>query len=166
MIDSPSGSTSVVRTPHETKHRLKLSVFLASVVLIAGFTDWWTLKRLAWQTPFSRDIAAVVRGAISVNGDVRVQRNLSRYYAGELLREQRRTYRSKAPSRHQWKTTWVHFQELDLAVPGQATAAASAQFRSARGVINRVDYTFHLIVTASGWRIDGEDIQYEPGYGP
>ncbi|PZS09178.1 MAG: hypothetical protein DLM70_01870 [Chloroflexi bacterium] len=166
MIYSPSGSTSVVGPRPDPKHRLRLLALLAGVVLIGGFTDWWTLKRLAWHTPFSRDIAAVVRGALSVNGDVRVQRNLSRYFAGELLREQRLTYRPGGRAGHEWKLTWVHFQELDLAVPGHATATASADLRSPRGVISGADYTFYLVITASGWRIDGEDLQFEPGYRP
>jgi hypothetical protein len=32
--------------------------------------------------------------------------------------------------------------------------------------VNRLDYTYHLVKTHAGWRINAEDSQFEGGSGP
>lgn len=66
-----------------------------------------------------------------------------------------------------WRIHWVHPGDLML-LPGSttATATASVQYRSNRGALNRLDYNFHLVDTAAGWRISQEQFQFEVGYGP
>ena len=62
---------------------------------------------------------------------------------------------------------WIHLNELDL-LPGSSTATAtlSKEVGSRDGVVNRMDETYHLVDTRAGWRIDGWNGHYEPGYGP
>jgi hypothetical protein len=64
-----------------------------------------------------------------------------------------------------WRVDWVHLGELTL-LPGSATATVSAEFRSNRDAINRVNYTYHLVPSKAGWRIDREDWEFQPGFGP
>lgn len=106
----------------------------------------------------------------------RAGQKLADYYTGGLLGTWRgigaRTL-SARDLRHgktsqwmtNWKVHWVHLDELTL-LPGSANATASAEFRSNGSVINRLDYTFHLVRTAKGWRVEHEDSQFEPGYDP
>jgi hypothetical protein len=106
------------------------------------------------------------------------QRKLADYYVGNPLMNWREiATRTLDPKDLHWgKTTawmtwwrvdWVHLGELTL-LPGSgtATATASAEFRSNGGALNRLDYTFHLVDTAAGWRINQEQSQFEVGYGP
>jgi len=64
-----------------------------------------------------------------------------------------------------WRVDWVHLGELTL-LPASATVTAAVEVRSNAGVVDRVDYTWHLVPTRVGWRIDREDFEFEPGYGP
>ena len=104
------------------------------------------------------------------------QGKLADYYTGSLLRGQRQiaAMTLKPKDLHWGKTNawmtwgrvdWVHLGELTM-FPGSARATASAEVRSNMGYIDRMDYTFHLVDTSSGWRIDREESEYQPGYGP
>lgn len=64
-----------------------------------------------------------------------------------------------------WRVEWVHLGELTL-LPGSATATVSAEFRSNGGATNRVNYTYHLVHSKIGWRINREDWEFQPGDGP
>jgi hypothetical protein len=46
------------------------------------------------------------------------------------------------------------------------TATGSAEFGSNGEIINRVSYTWHLVDTRAGWRIDQEEWAFQSGYGP
>lgn len=63
-----------------------------------------------------------------------------------------------------WSTDRIHFDELSIGLNG-ATATASVQYHN-QYAVNRVDYTDHLVRTKTGWRIDQERFQFEPGYSP
>jgi hypothetical protein len=66
-----------------------------------------------------------------------------------------------------WRVDWVHLGELSLLPESTtATATGSAEYRSNGGDINRVDFTWHLVLTGAGWRIDREESEYQLGYGP
>lgn len=106
----------------------------------------------------------------------RAQRRLAKYYTGSSLQSWRAVARralSPEDLHHgktsawmtNWRVDWVHFNELTLQ-PGRATATASAEFRSNRGLINRLDYTDQLVKTPAGWRVNQEPFQFENGYGP
>lgn len=104
------------------------------------------------------------------------QRNLADYYNGLLLDNWRQTAKRTLSPRDlrrgkttawmtNWHVDWVHLNELTL-YPGSATATASAEFRSNAGALNRMDYTFHLVDTNAGWRIDREESEFQIGWGP
>jgi hypothetical protein len=110
------------------------------------------------------------------------QRKLANYYTGDLLRGWReiakRTLNPKdlhwgktSAWMTQWRVDWIHLGELTL-LPGSATATATAtatasmEVRSNAGDINRMDYTFHLVDSRVGWRVDREESEFQPGYGP
>jgi hypothetical protein len=106
------------------------------------------------------------------------QGTLADYYVGKLLTNWRdiahRTLNLRdlhwgktAAWMTQWRVDWIRLGELNL-LPGSATAraTASAEFQSNRGAINRLDYTYHLVRSQVGWRIDQEESNFQPGYGP
>jgi hypothetical protein len=106
------------------------------------------------------------------------QSELADYFVGARLQFWRDTAKRALNPRdlHWGKTSawmswgridWIHLGALSY-LPGSstATARASAEFRSNGGDISRADYTYGLVRTAAGWRIDREQSDYEPGYGP
>lgn len=103
-------------------------------------------------------------------------RKLADYYTGAPLKNWRQTarralnpadlhYGKTSAWMMPWRMDWFHLGELAL-LPRSATATASAQFRSNTGVLNRLDYTFHLVKTAAGWRVDDDQFRFESGSGP
>jgi hypothetical protein len=108
----------------------------------------------------------------------RAQRYLTAYFTGKELRFWEKTARASLDPGNLHHGTlmwpkllpiidWIHLNELNI-LPGSTTATAtlSKETRNGLGVINRSDETFHLVDTKAGWRIDGWDTQFEPGYGP
>ncbi|HEX6506919.1 MAG TPA: hypothetical protein VF221_04735, partial [Chloroflexota bacterium] len=168
-----------------------ISAFIAAGVL--AWVGWWAFKHVLWWTPAGQDIAYVVRGAAGVNETVltlpqsyrrapitstemsrlsrMAQTKLADYYTGSPLKFWRETAKRTLSVKNaglwtiQWRVDWVHLGELTL-LPGSATATASAEVRSDRGTINRMDYRFRLVDTRAGWRVDQEDFNFQPGYGP
>ena len=106
------------------------------------------------------------------------QRKLADYYTGPALsgwrQDAARTLNPKylhwgkttAWMTH-WRVDWVHLGELTL-LPGSATATAtgSSEYRSNGGAVNRLDYTWNLVHTHTGWRVDQQESEFQLGYGP
>jgi hypothetical protein len=106
----------------------------------------------------------------------RAQRTLADYYTGDPLSKWQAVaidvlnpkdlHRGKTDAwMTNWRVDWIHLNELTL-LPGHVTATASAEVRSNGGAINRLDYTFGLVQTRAGWRIDRETSAFELGYEP
>jgi hypothetical protein len=106
----------------------------------------------------------------------RAQRTLADYYTGSPLQSWKAIARrvlSPEDLHHgktsawmtAWRVDWIHLGELTLG-PRRATATASAELRSNGGAVDRLDYTYDLVKTGAGWRINAEDFQFEGGSGP
>jgi hypothetical protein len=106
----------------------------------------------------------------------RAQATLASYYTGQSLHEWRDIARRTLSPQNfhhgtsgqwftHWRIDWIHLGTLTL-WPGGATATASEEERSNGNIVDRGDYTFHLVHTSAGWRVDGWDFHFEPGYGP
>ncbi|HLJ68918.1 MAG TPA: hypothetical protein VKX16_16315 [Chloroflexota bacterium] len=106
------------------------------------------------------------------------QRKLADYYTGPSLSGRRdvaaRTLNPRllhggntSDWMTHWRVDWVHLGELTL-LPGSSTATAtgSAEYWSNGGVLNRLDYTWHLLHTTAGWRVSREESEFQLGYGP
>ena len=104
------------------------------------------------------------------------QRKLADYYTGSPLTSWREIARRTLNPKDLhwgkttawmtwWRVDWVHLGELTL-LPRSAAATASVEVRSNAGAINRMDYTFHLVDSRVGWRIDREESEFQLGYGP
>jgi hypothetical protein len=105
----------------------------------------------------------------------RAQEVLATYYTGHTLQQWRQTARALLNPRNfhhgksiqwreRWRVDWVHLGDLTMDSRG-ATASASMQ-ASAGGAISRMDYTYHLVDTPAGWRIDRWNFKWEGGFGP
>lgn len=107
----------------------------------------------------------------------RAQRKLADYYVGRSLLNWRDTARRSLNAKDLhwgktsawmslWHVNWIHLSELTLFPSGStATASASAEFQSG-DAINRLDFTYHLIRTTAGWRIDRDESNFQPDWGP
>lgn len=104
------------------------------------------------------------------------QRKLAAYYTGRLLTGWRETARRTLNAKGlylgktsawvtYWRVDWVHLGELTL-LPGSATAGASVELRSNTGDISHIDDTFHLVDLKVGRRMEREESEFQPGYGP
>lgn len=102
-------------------------------------------------------------------------RRLADYYTGPLLARWRSIAAQALDASHlhggktsawisPWRIDWVHLGELTLS-PRSATATATEEAKS-DGVINRVNYTWKLVRTRIGWRINQEDWTFPSGSGP
>lgn len=191
MTEAVAGREPIIWAHPHLKRALAVLTVFAMVP-----ASWWDYGRVTWLTPPGGEIAAVVRAAITKNEDLlqpparyynshapaavvsrlraRALHELPRIYTGELLATWENMARSQFSRRdvHSWRrwdprvtVDWVHLDTLTF-FPGLVTASASVEDRSNGGAVNRMDYQFRLVHTSSGWRINSETSNYEPGYGP